>query len=65
MSVMVGHTLNDSGIDKGLSLLLLGIVVIGFILTLMAGMQEVEETSQEVREKNVATEAPPQFDFAD
>jgi hypothetical protein len=41
MSVMVGHTLNDSGIDKGLSLLLLGIVVIGFILTLMAGMQEV------------------------
>jgi len=61
---MATPTFNDSRIDRSMGMLLLIILVCGFFLIAVLGMQSVQEQAQEMSAAPVLEPAlPPTYDF--
>ncbi|HWL10014.1 MAG TPA: hypothetical protein VNQ76_16535 [Planctomicrobium sp.] len=62
---MSGQIYNDSGIDKSLGLLVLGLIVGGFVLLMIVGMDGMQKASRSLTApvQQVPEKAEPAYDF--
>jgi len=62
---MSGQTFNNTGIDRSVGLLVMGIVVVGFLLVMIVGMDGVQRTAKSVSpEPAVEKSQAPVYDFS-
>ncbi|WP_437191268.1 hypothetical protein [Planctomicrobium sp. SH527] len=61
---MAGQTFNDSGIDKSIGFLLIGVIVLAFVILMIVGMDGVEKNAKQASESVPVAPKTEVVDFA-